>query len=159
MSNLRNSRTTAYNKLIDDLWEEELKKYKENPLLKNVNLSNIENIHFEDYHRNHVNYANQIYNLYYFNKINDIILSDDDDDNKLIDQIGVFKTLKDLKAIKLDFYLNYRRRYMAVYKIQQWWKPIFYNPRNNLMDTMIDNHFNEYNEYNNLFKKRKLSNN
>ena len=159
MSNLRNSRTTAYNKLIDDLWEEELKKYKENPLLKNVNLSNIENIHFEDYYRNHVNYANQIYNLYYFNKINDIILSDDDDDNKLIDQIGVFKTLKDLKAIKLDFYLNYRRRYMAVYKIQQWWKPIFYNPRNNLMDTMIDNHFNEYNEYNNLFKKRKLSNN
>ena len=36
------------------------------------------------------------------------------------------------------------RNYMAVYKIQQWWKPIFYNPRNNLMDTMIDNHFSEY---------------
>ena len=145
MSNLRNQRTKAYNKIIDDLWNEKLKKYQDKKLLKKIDLTKIDTIDFNNYFRNHSNnYANQICNLYYFNRINGIILSDDDDDNKLIDQIEVFNILKKLQETKKSFYSKHIRRYMAVYKIQQWWKPIFYNPRNNLMETMIDNHFNEY---------------
>ena len=154
MSNIRTRRTKEYNKLIDVLWEEKLKEYKENPLLIKIDLSTLDTINFDNYYRKHVNYANQIYNLQYFNKINGIILSDDDDDNKLIDHIEVFNTLKKIKDNKKLFYSNNMRRYMAVYKIQQWWKPIFYNPRNNLMDNMVDNYFSEYNNVN---KKRKLN--
>ena len=142
--NLRQKRTLNYNKIIDELWQNKLDVYKQNPILKNVDFSNIDNINFENYYKNHINYANQIYDIYYFNKINGFILSDDDDDNPLINQMEIYKLLKDIQNEKRGFYDKSMRKYMAVYKIQQWWKPIFYNPRNNLMDTMIDNHFSEY---------------
>ena len=142
--NLRQKRTLQFNNNIDILWKNELDKHKKNPILKNIDFSNIDNVDFNNYNSQHINYANQIYDFYYFNKLNGFILSNDDDDNPLINHIEVFTTLKELQSKKTDFYNNQYRRYMAVYKIQQWWKPIFYNPRNDLMDNMIENYFSDY---------------
>jgi len=153
-TNIRDKRTRAYNKLIDKLWETEIIKYKQNPILKNIDLSTIDTTNF-NYNNNRFNYANQIHELYYFHKINGFILSNDDDDNEIIDHIELFRVLKTIKTKKETFYLNHLRRYMAIYKIQQWWKPIFYNPKSGLINNMIDNHYNEFIEFNN-FKKRKV---
>lgn len=153
-TNIRKKRTNAYNKLIDNLWEIELKEHKKNPILKDIDLTKIDTANFNYNYINKYNYANQIYELYYFHKINGFILSNDDDDNEIIDHIELFRTLKMIQNKKKTFYLNHLRRYMAIYKIQQWWKPIFYNPKSGLINNMIDNH---YNEFNNLIKKRKIN--
>ena len=118
-------------------------KHRKNPLLSKIDFSTLDNVNFNDYYRNHVNYANQLYNIYYFNKINGFILSDDDDDNPLTNHLEGFQLLKDIQKQKQNFYNQSMRKYMAVYKIQQWWKERTMSPHYKIGRKVINLKYDE----------------
>ena len=157
--NLRQKRTTKYNKYLDNIWSERLEKYKGIPILKKIDLYNIDEIDFSVLNQSRNNYGNQVYNFYYFYKVNKFILGSDDENNDLemIDNFASFYNLiQQLKKEKHDFYnINYRK-YLATYKIQQWWKPIFYNPNKKFIKKHLEKEYNQYIGYSN--KKLKLNN-
>lgn len=147
--NLRQKRTKKFNEYVNSLWKVELYKYKSNKYLKNINLDEIDKIDINVYFNNKYNYSNQIYEQFYFYKINKFILAGDDEDNvesddisNLLNTLELEKILKVIKNHKDCFYLNEYRRYLAVYKIQQWWKPIFFNPRNKFISPYLENKMN-----------------
>ena len=157
--NLRQKRTHKYNKYLDNIWSERLEKYKGNPILKKIDLNNVEHIDFSILNQPHINYGNQVYNFYYFYKVNKFVLGSDDENNDLemIENFTVFyKLIQQVKKEKLDFYNSNYRKYLATYKIQQWWKPIFYNPNKKFIKNHLEK---EYDRYSIPFnKKLKLNN-
>lgn len=157
--NLRQKRTNKFNKYLDDIWNLKLIKYKNNPILNRIDFSKIDNIDFTILENPNYNYGNQIYNFYYFYKVNKFILGSDDENNDLemIDNFTSFYNLiQKVKKEKLDFYNSNYRKYLATYKIQQWWKPIFYNPNKKFIKIHLEK---EYDRYSIPFnKKLKLNN-
>ena len=148
--NLRQRRTNKYNVYLDNIWSKKIEEYKHNPILSKIDLNNIDNIDFTILDNPHFNYGNQIYNFYYFYKINKFVLGSEDENNdlELIDNFTeFFNTVKNIKIEKQKFYnLNYRR-YLATYKIQQWWKPLFYNPNKKFIKNHMNNEYNKYINY------------
>ena len=157
--NLRQKRTNKFNKYLEDIWNLKLIKYKNNPILNRIDFSKIDNIDFTILENPNYNYGNQIYNFYYFYKVNKFILGSDDENNDLemIDNFTSFYNLiQKVKKEKLDFYNSNYRKYLATYKIQQWWKPIFYNPNKKFIKIHLEK---EYDRYSIPFnKKLKLNN-
>ena len=145
--NLRQKRTNKFNKYLDDIWNLKLIKYKNNPILNRIDFSKIDNIDFTILENPNYNYGNQIYNFYYFYKVNKFILGSDDENNDLemIDNFTSFYNLiQKVKKEKLDFYNSNYRKYLATYKIQQWWKPIFYNPNKKFIKIHLEKEYDRY---------------
>ena len=157
--NLRQKRTHKYNNYLDNIWSERLEKYKCNPILNKIDLNNIENIDFTILNNPNYNYGNQIYNFYYFYKVNKFILGSDDENNDLemIDNFASFYNLiQQVKKEKLDFYNSNYRKYLATYKIQQWWKLNLYDPNKKFLKNYLNKEYDNYSNYSN--KKLKLNN-
>ena len=157
--NLRQKRTHKYNKHLDDIWSERLKKYNGNPILKKIDLNNVEHIDFSILNQPHINYGNQVYNFYYFYKVNKFVLGSDDENNDLemIDNFASFYNLiQQVKKEKLDFYNSNYRKYLATYKIQQWWKLNLYDPNKKFLKNYLNKEYDNYSNYSN--KKLKLNN-
>ena len=147
--NLRQKRTKKFNEYLNSLWKVELDKYKSNKYLKNINLDEIDKIDLDIYFKNKYNYSNQIYEQFYFYKINNFILGGENEDeinneeiSSLLNTVELEKELKNIKKHKELFYIDAYRKYLAVYKIQQWWKPIFFNPRNKFISPYLENKMN-----------------
>ena len=47
-----------------------------------------------------------------------------------------------------DIRLNIFRNHLAAYKIQQWWKPKFYDPKYGIIQRIMNSKYDEYNNTN-----------
>lgn len=152
-SNTRMKRTSNYNKYLDNIWSQKLEKYRLIPILSKIDLNNIDNIDFTILDNPNFNYVNQVYNFYYFYKINKFILGSEDENNdlQLIDNFNeFFNIIKKIKTEKRQFYDISYRKYLATYKIQQWWKPIFYDPNKKFIKNHMEKEYNKYINYYNI---------
>jgi len=168
--NLRQKRTSLFNDTIKNKWDKLLDKNKKYIKIKKYINEKIDN-KIKFYDNNFImkiccdiekhyynietkitfNHINQFYSLYSYlisNEIliNDLYLEDDYYNTNLFDIVyDIYDMFININKDYKKYIEQSYKKYLATYKIQQWWKKIIYDPNKKFVHNIMNNRYDNYN--------------
>ena len=168
--NSRQKRTLRFNNTLKIKWNNILANNKNyNKIKKYINVKIDNKIKIYDNHfinklccdiekhyynierKKRFNYVNHFYTLYSYLISSQILISDKHLNDDYYNT-NLFEIVYDIYEMFIKINKDYKKyieqsykKYLATYKIQQWWKKIMYDPKNKFIHNIMNKQYDSYN--------------